>query len=262
MIEFDSRYFEPKATLECGQVFRYTAVGQQDYIIRSADKTARVSMRGDTTYIDCDSPDYFKRYFDLDRDYGAVIERLSRFEELKECVQTGRGIRILKQNLTETILSFIISANNNIPRIKAIIERLCDNFGKDMGEYRAFPALPQLKEVTVQQYRDLGCGFRDRYLHDTVDKLLTTDIMQRIVAADTVQAGKLLCTLSGVGQKVADCILLFGMGRSDCYPVDTWIFKANRNESLNTPQKVRQYYLDRYGLDAGFAQQYIFYKVR
>ncbi len=259
---YDGEYFEPKATLECGQVFRYEKVGQQDYIIHSADKIARVYRKGDATVVDTDFSEYFANYFDTATDYAGICKRLGRFDELRDCIETGRGIRILKQDFDETVLSFIISANNNIPRIKGIIERLCDSFGKDCGGYRAFPTVDELKDVGVETYRKLGCGFRDRYLAETVRALRETDIKQKILCADTPAACKLLCTLSGIGPKVADCIALFGMSRTDCYPVDTWIFKSNMSQELNTPAKVRKYYLDRYGRDAGYAQQYLFYKAR
>ncbi len=259
---YDAEYFEPKATLEFGQVFRYEKVGEQDYIIHSADKIARVFSKGDATIVDSDFPEYFSEYFDTETDYETICRRLSAFEELQECVKTGRGIRILKQNFDETVLSFIISANNNIPRIKGIIERLCENFGKDCGDYKAFPTTDELKDVAVETYRNLGCGFRDRYLAETVKALRETDIKQRILQSDTPTACKLLCSLSGIGPKVADCIALFGMSRTDCYPVDTWIFKSNKSQVLDTPAKVRKYYLDRYGADAGYAQQYLFYKAR
>ena len=262
MITFDSTYFEPKATLECGQVFRYTKLGEQDYIILSADKRARVYIKGDATYIDTDEEDYFTRYFDLKTDYKAITERLSAFDELGEKVSGGRGIRILKQEFDETVLSFIISANNNIPRIKGIIERLSNSFGTNKGEYFAFPTVEQLRDVTAETYRELGSGFRDRYLASTVNTLLTTDISERIKKASTDEARKLLCTLSGVGGKAADCLLLFSLSRTDCYPVDTWIFKSNRSDELDTPEKVRRHYLKRYGSDAGYAQQYLFYNAR
>ena len=181
---YDGEYFQPKATLECGQVFRYEKIGEQDYFIHSADKRARITSKGDATYIDTDSPEYFADYFDLKRDYGAIVSRLADFDELKEGIALGKGIRILRQNFDETVLSFIISANNNIPRIKGIIERLCENFGEDMGGYKAFPALERLKNVDAETYRKLGCGFRDRYLCGTVRALLQTDIKDRILAAD------------------------------------------------------------------------------
>ena len=262
MITYDGKYFEPKATFECGQVFRYEKLGDEDYGIISRDKAARVYRKGDTTYIDTDYAEYFENYFDLSTDYAAITERLSAFDELKEKVEVGKGTRILRQDFDETVLSFIISANNNIPRIKGIIERLAENFGRDMGEYRAFPTLQELADVSIETYRKLGCGFRDRYLSGTVKTMLTTDISERIKAADTPTARKLLCTLSGVGGKVADCILLFALKRTDSYPVDTWIFKSNKSDVLDTPEKVRRHYLDRYGSDAGYAQQYLFYDVR
>lgn len=259
---YDGEFFEPKATLTCGQVFRYRALSEQDYLVYSGDTCARVFRKGSTTYVDTDAPQYFERYFDSTTDYGAITERLKKFPELACCIDKGKGIRILKQQLVETVLGFIISANNNIPRIQSIIERLCNAFGADKGGFHAFPTLEELKDVGAQTYRALGCGFRDRYLCGTVKILRTTDMLSRLGTADTLSAGELLTGLPGVGRKVADCILLFGLGRTDCYPVDTWIFKANRSAQNDTPRKVRDYCLQRYGKDAGYAQQYLFYATR
>lgn len=262
MIVFDGKYFCPKATLECGQVFRYAAVGENDYIVRSSGLSARVFTRGDETVIDCDDEEYFARYFDLDTDYSQIISRLSSFPELSSGLEKGRGIRILKQDFAETVLSFIISANNNIPRIKGIIERLCARYGEKKDGYFAFPTLSALKEVTAADYRALGVGFRDKYLVGATEKLLSDGFLDRIASLDVDGARKLLCTVSGVGGKVADCILLFSLARTAVFPTDTWIFKTYRTETLDTPEKVRKYCLDRYGEYAGYAQQYRFYAAR
>ena len=118
------------------------------------------------------------------------------------------------------------------------------------------------KVVSEKSLRDIGAGFRDKYIFRTTQIITSTDILKRIASSDTEQARKLLLTLPGVGPKVADCILLFGLRRFDCFPVDTWMMKRCKTDELDTPQKVRDYYLNRYGEYAGPAQQYIFYGAR
>ena len=177
-------------------------------------------------------------------------------------MEFGKGIRLLRQDFFETIISFIISANNNIPRIKGIIERLCTLAGDKKDGYYAFPTPQRLSLVSEKSLRDIGAGFRDKYIFRTTQIITSTDILKRIASSDTEQARKLLLTLPGVGPKVADCILLFGLRRFDCFPVDTWMMKRCKTDELDTPQKVRDYYLNRYGEYAGPAQQYIFYGAR
>lgn len=246
-----------KAILTCGQVFRFREVSG-GYEVFSSDK--RCLMFSDK--IVSDEPMYFVNYFDLDADYGEYINSLSKFDELSYGLKVGKGIRILRQDLFEMIISFIISANNNIPRIKGIIERICDFCGIDKGGYRAFPTPDELKRVTKEELRSLGAGYRDISLVRAAKILSETDFLYKVTEANTNEATKMLLSLPGVGPKVADCILLFGLRRWDCFPVDTWIMKTCSNETLDTPSKVREYYLKRYGSLSGLAQQYIFYGAR
>lgn len=246
-----------KAILSCGQTFRYVENGD-GYNVYSGEKTCYV---GGNKIISND-PKYFVNYFDLNTDYDKYIDSLSRFPELDRGLKIGKGIRILRQDLFEMIISFIISANNNIPRIKGIIERICDFCGRDMGGYHAFPDPERLAKVTTEEFRTLGAGYRDNNLSKAAKILYESDFLDKIVCADTEIASKMLLSLPGVGPKVADCILLFGLRRWDCFPVDTWIMKQCGNEELNTPKKVRAFYLERYGSLAGLAQQYIFYGAR
>lgn len=153
-----------------------------------------------------------------------------------------------------------MSANNNIGRIKGIIERLCDAYGTDCGGYHAFPKADQLSLATVEQLKQLGLGYRAQYIYDSVREF--PSVAAGIDLTDADKTHKKLLELKGVGPKVADCIVLFGLHITRSYPVDTWIFKANATDALNTPQKVRDYFLSRYGEDAGFAQQYVFYYAR
>lgn len=246
-----------EAILTCGQIFRFKEVGGEYEVISGRH---RCVTRGNE--IECDDANYFVDFFDLDEDYDRYMAELSHFDELRAAMSEGSGIRILRQDLFEMIISFIVSANNNIPRIKGIIERICDFCGSDMGEYRAFPTPSQLKSVSVEEFRSLGAGYRDKYLHDTAEILAETDFLTKLKTSDTARAQKMLISLPGIGPKVADCILMFGLRKWDCFPVDTWIFKVCGNEELDSPQKVREFYLNRYGAMAGLAQQYIFYDSR
>ncbi len=246
-----------KAILTCGQTFRFIKT-QNGYDVFSG--AYRASVGGDR--IVTDAPNYFVKYFDLDTDYDEIMASLNSFDELKEYIKIGKGIRILRQDLFEVIISFIISANNNIPRIKGIIERICAFCGSDMGDYYAFPTPEQLVKVDKEQFRMLGAGFRDNYLSKSARILYETDFLRKLSESDTEDAERLLLSLPGVGPKVADCILLFGLRKWDCFPVDTWIFKQCASETLDTPSKVRNHYLNRYGALAGLAQQYIFYGAR
>lgn len=254
--------FSVSKTLECGQLFRYFRNDAEDYYVCSRDKRCRIIGYRDFCEIFSDDIEYFYTYFDLDTDYDSIFNELNKFPELREALQIGRGIRILRQDLFETIISFIISANNNIPRIKGIIERLCNEVGKNCGEYFAFPSMEEFMRLTAADYRRLGCGFRDTYLYDSVRELRYGDILDKLNSCDTATARKLLCSLRGIGPKVADCIILFGLGRFDTYPVDTWIFKACRTDELDTPAKVMKHFLDRYGDYAGYAQQFIYFAQR
>lgn len=256
----DAEFFDIKQTLECGQVFRFKKTDDGGYVIHSLDKRCFLRREGDKIILSSDDEAYFRNYFDLDTDYGAITSRLSAFPELTAAVSFGKGIRILRQDFYEAVFSFIVSANNNIGRIKGIIERLCDAYGTDCGDYHAFPNPEQLSLATVEQLKKLGLGYRAQYIYDSVRAF--SAVSREIDLSDAEKTHKKLLTLKGVGPKVADCIVLFGLHITRSYPVDTWIFKANATDALNTPQKVRDYFLSRYGEDAGFAQQYVFYYAR
>lgn len=257
-----SEFFDARATLECGQIFRYEKLAENRYAVFSADKSCLLCTEGDTTGIYAQSCDaqYFFNFFDLTTDYGAIARALGAYGELDEAIKIGKGIRILRQDLVETIVSFIISANNNIPRIKKIISRLCQLAGKRQDGYYAFPTLDEMYLMTFADWQSIGAGFRDKYLFETVRALKETDVIERIRSGQTVT--KTLLSLKGVGPKVADCILLFGLHDMTGFPVDTWIFKKCRTDILDTPAKVHDYYTERYGKYAGLAQQYIFYSAK
>lgn len=260
----DADYFSPRDTLECGQVFRFKKLGEEEYDVYSKDNYCHISKKENTVTITSSNPDYFYTYFDLSRDYSTILKDLSIYEELQMPIIFGKGIRILQQDPLEMIISFIISSSNNIPRIKGIIERLCQNFGSPTrNEYNAFPTLEQLQRMTRIDFELLRAGYRGDYLFEMVKSLSQSDFIGDLLKLETSdQMLKKLLTLKGVGPKVADCILLFGLKRMDSFPVDTWVFQAGQTEELNTKEKVRKFYSDKYGNLSGFAQQYLFYYQR
>ncbi len=168
----------------------------------------------------------------------------------------------MRQDPTEAIFSFIISQNNHIPRIKAIIERICNALGEDMGEYHAFPSVQKLAGAGEDFYASVGAGYRAAYLDKVANTLIDEDINEW-KELPTPQLRAKLLSLYGVGRKVADCALLFGFSHFDVFPVDTWIKKAFESEYEKiSPEKMSDLLVERYGEYAGFAQQWAFYYKR
>lgn len=240
-----------KATLECGQVFRFEKSGDK-YTVKSGEHICVAEERDGSVRIDTDSVDYFVNYFNLDRDMNRVKRELMRFPELEEPIKSCGALRILHQPLFETIISFIISANNNIPRIKTIINRLCAT-NNDI-----FPSPRKIADMTVRELDAIGCGYRSQYICNSAKICADTDFLDRVQSLPTEEAQKLLISLPGVGQKIADCVSLFSLGRFEVFPVDTWILKVMRvgNE---TETRLRARLMDTYGMNAGYAQQLIYY---
>ena len=212
-------------------------------------------------------------YFDLNRNYSEIKDKLSKVDEnVNLSIKYGEGIRILNQDLWETIISFIISANNNIPRIKGIIERLSEKYGEEINwngkKYYTFPIPESLKNVSVQDFRDLGTGFRDIRLYETTKMVLDKKVdLQELHNIDTTNARDELLSLSGVGPKVADCILLFSdLKRFDVFPIDVWVRRVmnelyikNPDETKVNKRDIARIAKEKFGDLEGLAQQYLFY---
>ncbi len=250
-------------TLNCGQIFRYMIDGERA-VVYSLDKRAIIYFNENEITIKSDDVDYFYNFFDLDTDYSYITNELRKDTFLKSAVDFGYGIRIIKNDVYEMLISFIISSNNNIGRIKKSIEYLCSHFGKNMGEYFAFPTLQELKRASIADFRSAGLGYRAEQMYDTVQKLTDEDI-NKLKHMDKNSQFKFLLSLKGVGEKVAHCIMLFGLGVKDVFPVDTWINKVYNkltNTVVSDRKKITRELTDRYKDLSGYAQQYFFYYFR
>ncbi|MDE6605442.1 MAG: 8-oxoguanine DNA glycosylase [Clostridia bacterium] len=257
--------FDIRHILDCGQIFRYEKLSEGEYRVYSKDKTCLVRQSQDNAVIESDNPKYFVNYFDLERDYGEIKQKLKGKPFMDEAMQYGHGIRILNQDKWEMLISFIISANNHIPRIKGIISRLCASLGKNMGDYYAFPTPEAMASKDEEFYKALGAGYRAKYLAVTSRQVADGFDLDAIDCMDGNTANKKLCTLMGIGSKVADCILLFGYHKQDVFPVDTWIKKVYKDvvgDDVDNNNIIRRKLIDIYGEYSGYAQQYLFFNKR
>ena len=255
--------FKINHILDCGQVFRYRNDGDC-YTLFAKNKNCLLRKENSRVIIETSDVDYFVDYFDLKRDYAEIKSILRRFDNMSQAVEFGEGIRILNQDPYEMIISFIISANNNIPRIKKIIERLCASLGENMGVYYAFPTPQAMASADIDFFASIGAGYRADYLFHTSKMLLDFDL-DEVRRADTEEARKMLMRLKGVGKKVADCILLFAFHKTDLFPMDTWSKKIYL--SLGFPSdddigRMEKRLVGRFGDLSGFAQQYLYYYYR
>ncbi len=268
-IIYDGTYFSPKDCLECGQIFRFREY-ERGYIIFSGSEACYVYSDGENTVIECENSEYFYNFFDLARDYAQINNRIKGYDIpiLSRAAEICRGVRILNQNREETIFSFIISQNNNIPRIKGIIEKICRALGERrefLGkEYYAFPFAAALASKPPEFYKTLGAGYRDVFLSNT-SKRIADEGIDFLDKLSTPELKKQLLTYLGIGPKVADCISLFGFHRTDSFPVDTWIEKLYREDfsgTLTSRDKINAYFCQMFGEDSGLVQQYLFYAKR
>ena len=270
--------FELKDIFECGQCFRWNKQEDGSYEGVFGKNVANVKKEGKDVIIKGIFKENIQKtveeYFDLKRDYNQIKQSLSKIDEnMKTSIKYGSGIRILNQDLWETIISFIISANNNIPRIKGIIERLSKKYGDKITwnnkEYYTFPTVEELKDVTIEEYRKLGLGFRDVRLYETTKMILEkkVDLNQMQKNPNTLEVREELLKLSGVGPKVADCILLFStLKRLEVFPIDVWVRRVmnelyikKEDETSLSKKQIEQIAQEKFGNLAGLAQQYLFY---
>ncbi len=259
-------YFDVSQTFDCGQCFRFDIEGNSAHGYAFGRDVTFTQLSDGQLEINCTEEEYesiWKSYLGLDLDYGSIRNEISELrpndESLLRAMETGKGIRILRQEPWETLCSFIISQNNNIPRIKKLISALCKAGAEIEGSSSdiSFPKPETLLKMGVDGLFALKTGFRAGYLYDAALKVSQGEVdLNKVFTLSTQEAEAELCKIKGVGPKVAACTLLFGFGKYDAFPIDVWVKRV-----------IAEYYggdvkpID-FGTYAGLAQQYLFYHRR
>ncbi len=252
-------FFSLDRTLDCGQCFRFE---RKDGMWQGVALGKVLKIRETETELELnitkeEFENVFFHYFDFERDYKKIDEILTEDERFKKASKYAAGIHILNQQPFETLCSFIISQNNNIPRIKGIIRRFCETAGKPLsdGEY-SFPDADVVAQMTAEDFAPLRAGFRVKYLMDAADKVARGEVSLDISADMPLEEAEAeLCKIKGVGKKVADCVLLFSLGRMDAFPSDVWIKRVMAKLFPGgLPERFSPY--------AGIAQQYLYHYSR
>lgn len=253
--------FSPQHTFECGQCFRFTPHAKGGYAGVAFGRFVRIWCSGGSLFLEAPRSDFdqiWRSFLDLNRDYSQVDRLLCQDPQLREAVNFGRGLRVLAQDPWEALCTFILSQCCNIPRIRCMTETLCRLFGAPVDgvpDAFSFPTPQTLARCTADDLAPVRAGYRARYLLGAARRISEGFDLDALRGLSTDQARERLTSLEGVGRKVADCVLLFGLHKLDAFPVDTWMKKASGLWSNGFPTEL-------FGETAGIAQQYIFYYVR
>ena len=270
--------FEPKHIFECGQCFRWNKQEDGSYTGVFKNNVINVTKQDNKIFFKGICKGNIKEecaeYFDLNTNYDTIKSTLSGIDDyLKTSIKYGEGIRLLNQDLWETLVSFIISANNNIPRIKGIIERISKKYGKKIVwnniEYYTFPTPQELSKASIEDLRKLGLGFRDVRVYKTT-KIINENpdkLKELKNEKDVNKLREVLLEFPGVGPKVADCVMLFStLKKLEVFPIDVWVRRVmnelyikNDDETKVNKKEIEQLAKTKYGNLAGIAQQYLFY---
>ena len=239
----DAKILNIEKTFECGQCFRWNAGGKGIYRTYNAE----VYEENGKVYVESDKPlSFWEDYFDLDEDYGAHEKEFFVYPYMKECTEFGRGIRILRQDPFEALISFIISQCNNIPRIKGIVETLCEG-----GPF------PTAEEILNKDLTPLHAGYRVPYIMNAAGEVADGSLnLDKLKTCSYEEAKRRLLMIQGVGEKVANCAILYGLHHMEAFPIDVWMKRALKE---NFPE---DFDAKKLGPFAGLAQQYIFYYAR
>ncbi|MDO4562594.1 MAG: DNA glycosylase [Clostridia bacterium] len=259
MIRLPNKDFSLKDTFECGQCFRWEerATG---YVGVAFNAAAHIFEDNGQIFLEGTREDFWENYFDLDRDYGKIKNAVSTNDVMRAAVRYGGGIRILRQDFFETLISFIISQRSSIPKIKSTVRKMCERWGDKIefygDTYFAFPAPEALAGASESELRSLGMGYRAPYVLSAA-RAFCAGFFCDIYSLPTPLARQKLLSLYGVGDKVCDCVLLFSLARYDIFPSDVWI-KRVMEEEFSAPD-AKSAGENLFGEYSGFAQQYLFY---
>ncbi len=253
--------FDPFVSCECGQCFRFNKTSEDSYDLFAKGRVLTITkIENGWLFKDIDEDEFknsFFDYFDLSRDYGEIIKGYQDDKHIALAAESGKGIRIFRQDPWETLVSFIISQNNNIPRIKKIINSLCELLGEEKNGFFSFPTAEAIKNAGIEGLAPIKSGFRAKYIIDAANRVASGEIsLEYIAKCGYEEALNELKKIKGVGDKVANCVLLFGFGYYEAFPVDVWVKRViQKYYGLEFDPKT----LGKY---AGIAQQYLFYHER
>ncbi|MGL4593426.1 MAG: DNA-3-methyladenine glycosylase family protein [Thermoguttaceae bacterium] len=249
-------------TLLCGQCFRWEREPDGAFFGVVDGFPARVEEKNGVIYINAEGEiDFWRSYFDIERNYEHITQKFPQHHFTQAALKFGKGLRVLRQNPWEMLCSYVISQNNNIPKIRSSILKMCQNWG-DAKEFHgkafhSFPRPEQLTHLKPSDFNKIGIGYRDKYLHATKEAVLNGKLdFEELKMLPTNEGREKLLSIFGIGPKVANCVLLFGFGKFDALPEDKWIKEASAKYYDGNLAK------ESFGNYAGIAQQYIFHYIR
>lgn len=258
--------FVPEHTFDCGQCFRWEKDADGSYTGVANGQAVRIKADGSCVTIEGitqeDYDSFWKNYLDVQRDYSTVKKAVNINETMRKSIEFGYGIRILRQDFFEALISFIISQRSSIPKIKSCVDKLCTLYGKEIlfegKKYYSFPEPQVIASLSEDAVRALGVGYRAPYIIKAAQAVASGEIdAKQLESSETQAAREKLLSLYGVGDKVCDCVLLFSLGKYDLFPADVWIKRVMSEEFDSADAKAAGE--SHFGEYSGFAQQYLFY---
>lgn len=261
------------ATIECGQIFRYIKENDNSYTIILHDRVVNIRKENNDLVIKSNDENnlekIIKNYLDLDRDYDLLNKKiLEKDETLKDIINSCNGFKIINQDNFECAISYILSANNGVPQIRNALNLISEKYGKKVKfegkEYYLFPSVKDLEAVSIEDYRNLKTGFRDKYLYEFIQKVNNKEFnLKKINDMTSDDAMKYLMTNKGIGEKVSSCILLFSYSRLDVFPIDTWVKKFMKDKyNIEGVNNIQKFTKEKYGEYSALVIQYMFHYKR
>lgn len=260
-------------TICCGQIFRYEKLEDNSYIVILKDRVVKLKYIDNKLYIDSNNvnniENVIREYLDLDRDYISIIENIKECDDiLGKYLDRSIGLKMIKQDPIECIVSYIISQNNSVRNIKNSLDLISYKFGDKVmflnKEYYLFPSIDKLSKISLDEFRECKVGFRDRYLVDIISDIVENRLnVNYIFEMNSEDSLRYLMSFRGIGMKVASCILLFAYQKYDVYPIDTWVKKyMDTNYGIKDEKKIKEFCKEKYGKYSGLAIQYMFNGMR
>lgn len=256
-------------TLTCGQIFRYQQEIDNSFTVVISDRVINLKYDNYKLYVKSNKLDnlenVIREYLDLDRDYKSIMDKIRVMDStLAKYLDNSLGLKMIKQDKLECIISYIISQNNSVRNIQMSLNMLSEAYGEKIEflnkEYYLFPKLDRLVSLSLEDFRKCKVGFRDKYLVGIIESINNGNFnLNMIDTLNTEEALQYLINFKGIGMKVASCILLFSYQRFDVYPVDTWVKKfMEDNYNIVGEKNIREYCKKTYGEYSGLAIQYMF----